>query len=205
MKDQILILLFSSAICSSFGQKPKTAYYFDNPVVADSSSTIIIPTRYNSDFLSANKMPLWGDFYANIVFYDFIADTYKRLFEKDTYIISFINHSSYYYDRKQQKNNTSQWYFYRVKNVDRNKSGRIDNNDPAILYVSDLHGNNPKALTSENENVLSVDLFERQNFALVKIQRDQDADGDFENEDKDFYFVKLDLTTMVFGNKIEVK
>ena len=95
--------------------------------------------------------------------------------------------------------------FYRVKNIDHNKSGRIDNNDPTILYTSDIQGNNLRSLTTENENVVAVDIFEKQDFALIKIQRDQDNDGDFEANDKDFYFVKLDLKTFTFGNKIETK
>ncbi|HKR04829.1 MAG TPA: hypothetical protein VJY62_09350 [Bacteroidia bacterium] len=193
-------------VCAAYAQKSKLAYYFDDPVVVDSASTIIIPTRYNSDFLSSNKIALWGDFYANIIFYNFTSDTYKRLFDQDTYIVGYKTHYYYYREEpKQPENITSKWLFYRVKNVDRNKSGRIDNDDPAILYVTDLHGGNLKSLTTENENVLSIDIFEKQNFALIKIQRDQDNDGDFENSDKDFYYVKLDLTTMSFGNKIEAK
>lgn len=208
IQRHFILAFFALTVYNSFGQKSsKIAYYFGDPIVVDSSSTVIIPTRYNTDFLSSNKIALWGDFYANIIFYNFITDNHKKLFDKDTYIVGFSNHYySYRYDTKQQNNNfTSQWLFYRVKNVDHNKSGRIDNNDPAILYVSDIHGDNLKALTTENESVVSIDIFEKQNFALLKIQRDLDNDGDFETEDKDFYFVKLDLTTLTFGNKIETK
>jgi hypothetical protein len=206
LKRQLLSITLMLTICAAYAQKSKLAYYFDDPIVVDSASTIIIPTRYNSDFLSSNKIALWGDFYANIIFYNFTSDTYKRLFDQDTYIVGYKTYYYYYREEpKQPENITSKWLFYRVKNVDRNKSGRIDNDDPAILYVTDLHGGNLKSLTTENENVLSIDIFEKQNFALIKIQRDQDNDGDFENSDKDFYYVKLDLTTMSFGNKIEAK
>lgn len=193
---------------NSFGQKSsKIAYYFDDPIVVDSSSIIIIPTRYNADFLTSNKIALWGNFYANIIFYNFITDSYKNLFDKDTYIFSLSRrYNSYQYEPKEQnKSFTSQCLLYRVKNIDHNKNGRIDDNDPAILYFSDTRGDNLKALTTENENVVGIDIFEKQNFALLKIQRDHDNDGDFEIEDKDFYFIKLDLKTLTFGSKIESK
>jgi hypothetical protein len=206
IKKIIFSTLLGLTFCSAFGQKGKLALYFDNPIVVDSLSTIIIPTRYNSDFLSSNKIALWGDFYANIIFYNFVTDTYKPLFDDDTYIVGFgRSYNTYSNNANQSKNITSQCIFYRVKNYDRNKNGRIDDKDPAILYVSDIYGNNLKSLTSENENVISFDIFEKQNFVLIKIQRDQDGNGKFKSDDKDFYFIKLDLTTMNFGNKIEIK
>lgn len=208
-KQAILLVIFLILITSNvFSQKdPKIAHYFGDPMVVDSLSTIIIPTRYNSDFLSSNKIALWGDIYANIIFYNFISDSSKKLFSNDTYIVGFnTNNYNRYYDPKlNRKNITSRWILYRVKNIDFNKNGRIDNNDPAILYISDIQGNNLKSLTSETENVVAIDIFEKQNFALLKIQRDFDNDKDFETEDKDFYFVKLDLTTLKLGNKIEIK
>ena len=206
LKQLLLFAFFFLVVFNTFGQKEsKTAFYFGDPIVVDSSSTILIPTHYNSDFLSSNKIALWGDFYANIIFYNFISDSSKKLFKNDTFIMNFSNHyNSYRYAEDQPDNNfTLKWIFYQVKNIDHNKSGRIDNNDPSILYVSDIHGDNLKALTTEKENVIKIELFEKQNFGLIKIQRDLDNDGDFESEDKDFYFIKLDLADLTFGNKIE--
>jgi hypothetical protein len=192
----LLLAMLTTLSSLTFAQESKnTAYYFDDPIVVDSSTTIVFPVRYNSDYLSSNKIAIWGDYFANLLFYNIPADSYHRLFETNTYILRN--------ETKEQKNTTAQYLFYRVKNVDYNKSGRIDNNDPAILYVSDRNGSNLKALTTENENVLSIDIFEKQKFVLVKVQRDHDNDGDYENSDKDFYYVKLDLTTMTFGKKIE--
>lgn len=208
MKKIIIFLALAFTILTVSGQKSsKTGQYFEDPIVIDSLSTIIIPTRYSSDFLTSNKITFWGDFYANIIFYDFKTDSYKKLFDKDTYIVGFISNNSNRanYMKPQIKNITSKVMLYRVKNVDHNKNGRIDDKDPAILYVSDLQGNNLRSLTAENENVVSVDVVEKQDFALIKIQRDQNNDGDFKSDDKDFYFIKLDLNTNTFGHKIEIK
>ena len=40
--------------------------------------------------------------------------------------------------------------------------------------------------------------------ALIKIQRDLNNDNNFTSKDSDFYYIKIDLTTLTFGNKIEL-
>lgn len=204
MKKIIFQALFLFQAIASFSQS-KYGDQFSDPIMIDSNSTVLIPTRYNSDFLASSKMTFWGDFYANILFYDFTTDTYTKLFEKDTYIFGF---QSYNYRTEQSneiKNVTSDLILYRVKSMDYNGNGKIDNNDPAIVYVSDLKGKNLKALTTSSENAVEINLYKDQNFALIKMQRDLDGDKDFEIEDKSYYYIKLDLKTLTFGNKIEVK
>lgn len=208
MKKYLFSAIFFITYCNVFSQNSsKGAHYFAEPIVVDSSSTLLIPIRYNSDLFASSKLDFWGDYYANITFYNFKTDSSKKLFDKDTYIVSFntYEYSSYYGREIKNRNISSHLILYKVKNVDHNKNNKIDIKDPALLYVSDIHGNNLKLLSSENENIVSIDIFNKQNFALIKFQRDVDNDLNFENEDKDYYFVKLDFTTLKFGNKIETK
>lgn len=205
MKKLILFSLIIISSIQSIAQSSKISNTFDTPIIVDSNSTLLIPVRYDSDFISSSKITLWGNFYSNIIFYDFKNDKSKKLFPADTYIFGF-DHSYYSYKYSENKNTlTRNCILYKVKNVDLDANGKIENNDPTILYVSDQHGNDLKALTSTTENVLTVDVFENQNIAMVKIQRDKDQDKSFEKEDKDYYMVKLDLTTLEFGTKIELK
>lgn len=185
----------------------KTTQNFGVPFITDSSSTILIPTVYDVALFTSNKLALWGDFYSNIIFYNFKTDSIKKLFDKDTYIVSLhrLSYSSFSYRQSNNVSMTSQMIFYRIMNVDRNKNNKIDSDDPTILYISDTHGNNLKSLTSENENVVNLDIYEKQNIALIKMQRDLNNDGNFTSKDTDFYYVKLDLTTLTFGKKIELK
>jgi hypothetical protein len=200
----VAFIFFVLTVTSSAAQSSKSPNSFGDYMITDSSSTILIPTVYNSSLLSSNKLDLWGNYYANMIFYNFNTDSSRKLFDKDTYIASF-NPFRYFRDMPKNKNITSQYVLYRVYNVDRNKNKHIDKEDPAILYVSDNHGDNLKALTTENENVVSIDLFEKQNFALIKIQRDLNKNGSYESNDEDYYLIKLDLKTLAFGNKIEMK
>jgi hypothetical protein len=173
--------------------------------MTDTTSTLIIPVMYNLKLFSSNKLGILNNYYANIIFYNFITDSSKKLFDKNTYIENFVIYNNYYERKPINKNITSHCIFYKVYNVDFDKNGRIDLNDPAILYVSDKEGKNLKALTTPNENVVSVDIFDKQDFALIKMQRDADNDHDFEIGDRDYYLVKVDLKTLTLGNKIELK
>ncbi len=79
----ILVLSFQATV--SFAQKSASRLFAD-AILTDTLSTLFIPTLYNQQFLSDNKIAFWNYYYANIVVYNFRTDSYKKLFEKDTYI-----------------------------------------------------------------------------------------------------------------------
>ena len=201
-----LIFSFGLTVLTTDGLCQKgPARYFGEAILTDTLSTLFIPTRYNEEFLSSNKISLWGDYYANIVAYNFQTDTYKKLFDKDTFIESMRN--NYYATRTTEKikNLTSKWVFLLVKPKDTNNSGRIDERDPSVLLAVSTDGQTLKQLTDETENVVSFDNFNKQGFLLIKIQRDSDNDKSFKAEDKEFYFKKVNLTDLTLGKGIEIK
>lgn len=205
MKHRYLLswIFLLTGMSAVFAQKG-TAYYLDQPILTDSASTLLIPVSYDESLFTSNKLAHSG-YYANIIFYDFTKDTQKKLFEKETYIVSFTR-TNYDYSRNRAwlKNLTSQHILYQVRNADYNTNGKIDEEDPAILYVSDTKGNNLKALSNPTENVVGFTLYEKQNFALVKIQKDRDNDHTFNSRDREYCLVKLDLSTLTFGSRIEL-
>jgi hypothetical protein len=206
MKNKQLLLIFFSIVLSVAGQKgDKLPRFFDDPIVVDSSSTLMIPTRYN--LWASGKFAAGENYFANIIFYDFATDSSKQLFSEDTYIKGFTNEYNFHYRTERNnkpENMSSKWIFYFVKPTDFNRNGKIDNSDPSILYVSDRYGNSLKSITPSNENALSINLFDKQGFALIKMQRDFDKDRDFDSDDKDFYYIRLDLNTLQLVGKIEI-
>jgi hypothetical protein len=189
-------------------QNSKTAQYLGEPIITDSLSTLFIPLRYNQEFLADNKIAFWGDYYANLLVYDYTADSYRKLFEKDTYIEAFKMNTYNRYNHEvnpQPKNITREWIFLLVKTTDYNSSGRIDEKDPSILYATTPKGEKLKALTNETENVVSIELFEKQGFGLIKIQRDSNNSKSFTYADKDFYYRRLNLSDLTLGKAIEIK
>jgi hypothetical protein len=207
MKKFIFIISFGLTIHATEGLCQKgPARFFGDPLFTDSASTLFIPTRYSEEMLSANKIALGSDYYANIVVYNFTTDSYKKLFDNDTFIESLIT-PSYYSARLNTRirNITSKWIFLLVKNKDTNNNGRIDERDPSLLFAVSLDGQTLKQLTDETENVVSFDTFRKQEFILLKIQRDSDNDKSFKLEDRDFYFKKVSTSDLSGGKGIEIK
>lgn len=206
MKRNISVLLFVVNVASGLAQKgEKLPRYFENPIIADSASSVMIPVSYNEEMLSANKLALWNRYYANIIFYNARTDSARRLFPHDTFIRGFSQvYSPQNRILRQELDSSSVWLFYFVKPADYNRSGRISDSDPAVLYVSDKYGENLLAVTPANENVLTFEIYDKQGFALIKMQRDQNSDRSFDFSDKDFYYMKLDLNTLKLGKRIEI-
>lgn len=210
MKNLMLVTLLLVTAGAVFGQdefKSKISFYLEGPIITDSASTLMIPVAYDGGLFSSNKLAAWGAYYANLIFYDFKSDSSFRLFDRDTYIMNF---KTYYFDKASYRTHLNEriskdWILYRVKNNDHNKSGKIDQQDPDILYVSDVHGKNLRQLTTPNENVVSIDIYHDQNFALIKLQKDSNKDGSYKTEDKEYCYVRLDLATLKLGQRIEVK
>jgi len=198
----LLILSFSTLL---FSQSSKSALYFSDPIVTDSTSTVMIPINYNSDLLSSNKLVLWNNFFANVLFYNFVTDSTTKLFKENTYIKGLNLNSSHYYNDKEDDFMSSNWVFYFVKQNDYNNSGKIDSEDPSILYVSDKFGNKLQALTPPNENAVSIKILDAQGIALIKMQRDMNNNKKFEYKDKSFYYLRLKLETLEFGKNIELE
>ncbi len=207
----MLIMLLLATAGAAFGQEAfkssKIGFYLEGPIITDSASTLMIPIGYDAGMFSSNKLAVWDSYYANLVFYNFKMDSSFRLFDKNTYIMNF---KTYYFDKASYRTHlndriSKNWILYRVKNLDHNKNGKIDQHDPDLLYVSDIHGKKLQRLTGPDENVVSIDIYHDQNFALIKLQRDADRDGNYKSEDKEFCYIRLDLATLKLGQRIEVK
>jgi hypothetical protein len=47
-------------------------------------------------------------------------------------------------------------------------------------------------------------MFEAQGFCLIEIQRDSNNDKSFKDNDKQFYYKKIELGTLTLGNEISL-
>ncbi|AYB31539.1 hypothetical protein [Chryseolinea soli] len=201
-------LAFIAGFHGAFCQDRKSSFRsFDEPWVTDSASTMLIPYRYDASLFSSDKMKSWGNYYANYIVYHFNSDSYATLFPDDTYIQAPEPYS-YSYSRGSEprhRNISKSWVFYLVKNKDHNGNGKIDERDPFILYASDTRGENLKPITPESENVVSFVRYEKFGFILLTVQRDSNHDGEFQLNDNDHYLVRVNLSDLSLGNKIEYR
>lgn len=207
MKKLLVILMLAPMINSTpaLCQKEKLPRYFGTPIWTDSASTMFFPLQYNEKLLSDHKIALGGDYYSNILVYDFANDRYRKLFPNDTYIESF--QTPYVYPPARQtsiRNTTGKYVLMLVKEKDFNDNGRIDEKDPSVLFASTLKGENLIRLTEITQNVVSFDVFPKQGFVLIRVQRDSDGNKFFDYHDKDFYYQKVDLDDLKVGKPIEI-
>lgn len=181
--------------------KFKRSMYQRGSIITDSASTLMIPIDAE-EFISSKS----GDYYcANMLVYNFNTDASFRLFDRNVHLLGYRTYLSAFPVRDRfDKKAARDWILYEIK-VDHNNNGKMDTGDPVILYCSNVRGGNLKQLTVEKENLISIEIYQKQNFALLTLQRDMTNDLEFDNRDRDYYYVKLDLSTLTLGNKIELK
>jgi hypothetical protein len=208
MKAAVCCLIFFLPFRETLAQN-LWPFHFGNPIILDSASTLLFPVNYyQADKLpSSIKVDIWDNHYSGLVFYDVKKDSILRLFKEEVYI-AHLNRSTYNKMNgtiRQDGSFSRDWILYRVKNMDTNKNGQLDKRDADILFVSDYHGKNLKKITSETESVVSIDIFNQQNYALIKLQLDTNKDGSYDSEDQEFCYRRLDLKTLTLGQKITVR
>lgn len=168
---------------------------------------MVLTVQYNAELYS-KKISL-TDYYGNLIFYNFKSDTQTKLFENDTFIKPFRN-PNYYYSNNPQfqsvlpKNFTSKYLLLLVYEIDFNQDKMIDEADPAYLFACHLDGTNLKRVTPVDENAESFEVFDNEGFILVRMQRDFNGDKKFTYKDKDFYYLKIDFSTLEIVGKIEM-
>lgn len=209
MKSKLLGLTLLILSITVYGQhKKKLPIFFTEPVIADSSSTVMIPVKYNSGTYLSGEPFWWTEYYSNIYFYNFKEDSVKTLFKEDTFIKSFTNDYELF-DRKvgaNRKGNISKkWIFYFVKQANLNQNSIEARYAPTVVFVSDKHGNGLMSVTPKDENAISLDIFDNQGFALIKMQRDSKKKHNFTVKNKDFYFIRVDLNTLTTGYIVEIR
>lgn len=204
MTKLLPIILFFALIASNAPAQDKDKKYFqrlESPFLADTTSTMLFLIRGNDAAKS-----FFGEHTSNIVVYDFTKDIYRRLFDQDVYVqrtALFPQNEQHPYGTATKRHVNPKWIFYIVKNSDTNSSGRLDERDAAVLFVTNARGENLRALTPNGVNVVGLTFYERLGFALAEIQRDSDGDKSFKYEDKVFYYQKINLDDLSMGNPIE--
>ena len=210
MKKILLIIVLIVFTMNIYSQSSdKLLRYFDIPIMIDTTNTLLIPTRYNTDKLSSSKIGLRNRYYANILISPAENLESRKLFETDTYILPLrLTESKRYYDNydySYSKSIFTNWMFFLVKNNDFDKNRIINEKDPTILYVTDLFGTGLRRITNENENVVDYYVYEKQNLVMIKIQRDLTKDQKFTYKDKDYYFLFLDYKTLKVVKRLEMQ
>jgi hypothetical protein len=189
------LLLFSMLASAQIENKPKPEQVGQIDRI-DSSDYFIVPVRGGEDGASNSKL-LWSPGkYTNIIVYNAARDEAKRVFDENQAI------DAYYEDGAALNAKFDRVLFYKVMSSDYNGDGKKDWKDPGILWVSNVKGNDLKQVTAEGEELESIQIFAKEGYALLRLSPDTNGDKSIDHKDGGTYYVKLDLKTLTFGNKI---
>lgn len=200
----MMLLLITAGV--SFGQdiKFKRAINFRRGILTDSASTLMIPVDVHE--LASSKSVDVNYSCANMIFYNFLKDSNFKLFDQNVCIMQYLTYQVDLTWRELANSKVLRnWILYRVKNNDYDKNGKIDSSDPDVLFCSNAYGENLKQLTTQQENVVAVDVYHEQGFALITLQQDTNQDHNYDKDDREYSYVKLDLATLTLGKRIESK
>ncbi len=205
MKHILLIIFLAVSVLTQAQRSYKNENSLGSPILTDSASTLFIPVLYNEQLLSSNKLAVWGSYYANLIVYNFVTDTSKKLFEGETFVKFARDDDSYSYGQhKSVPLVQANRIFLLVKQTDTNGSGRIDEQDASVLYTISPTGENLQALSTGKDHVMDIQIFAHAHFALVTLQRDSNRDGVFNHKDQ-YYYRKLDLKKLQWGREIKLE
>lgn len=125
----------------------------------------------------------------NLIFYNQFTGESKKLFADKLHIISFSIHYEF---------GDEPIIMYDVVKNDYNQDSLFDRNDPVMLYVSDMSGNNFTQLTPEDETYLTYFYYADSGRLLLKVSKDGDENLKFDPYDQTI-FREVDLKNPAMG------
>lgn len=119
----------------------------------------------------------------NILFYNLLTGESYPLLKDTLHILSFALHKEF----------ANPLIFYRVVAQDYNQDSLYTDDDPVMLYISDLHGQNLHKITPPDEKFIDYFYYKSVNTILIKTIVDNNQDKLFTPADEtNFLQMKLD-------------
>ena len=189
------ILLISSA---QFPGRDNTSY--SQPIQIDSSDNYIIASlidKTNKTKYNYTGLYRTGSNWTNIFIYNAATTDSKKIFPAAPVsifpLLPVINNQMY---MQQQEIRFS--YIFKdyllllVKTDSYNQNGIIEEDDPTSLYIVSKTGSNLTQISPKDMNVMSYTLSKDGETILIRLQKDNNNDKKFSDEDELLYQITLD-------------
>lgn len=134
----------------------------------------------SNGFFGNNDM-FYGEL-TNLKFQKTDSDSLKLLTEKNLKITKFN------FLRDIFNNTRKKFFVFEVIELDWNSNGRLDAEDPGVLYISRESGENFRNLTPKGQVLLDWKTIPQQNRLYFRSIEDTNMNGKFEKEDRVHYF-----------------
>ena len=185
---------------TTFSQIARDNISYSPPVQIDSSNNYIIAslidqtnkTKYNFTSPYTRMASNW----TNIYIYNTHTNESKKIFPNDPVLVFPLspNNSPIYVSQQEIRFSfmTKNSIIFFVKNNDYNTNGIIDDDDPTSLYILSKTGTNLTQVSPKDMNVINCTVSRDGETILVKLQKDNNNDKKFLNEDELLYQITLD-------------
>jgi hypothetical protein len=185
---------------------------YETPQTIDSSKYVIYPLlkeksteeEYGSSS-SGRSATYW-----NLVFYSPETKEYHLLDSNRMIIHSYNAGSSSDGDHNGAKAGAAdRFLYYTISITDFNHDGKLDDDDPEYLFISDKSGRNFKQVSPDNFNVIEWRIVPGTGKLIIQTRNDSNRDGKFDDDDEQVAFV-YDLINggkpeQVFSKDFELK
>jgi hypothetical protein len=188
------ILLISSA---QLPGRDNTSY--SQPIQIDSSDNYIIAslidktnkTKYN--YTGTYRM---GGNWTNIFIYNSATTESKKIFSASPVLIfplsPIVGNPMYVQQEIRFSYSIRDYMLLLVKTDNYNQNGIIEEDDPISLYIVSKTGANLTQISPKDMNVISYTLSRDGKTILTKLQKDNNNDKKFLDEDETLYQINLD-------------
>lgn len=162
----------------------------------DSSGILIFPLTLqgaarDAGSFSYSSMPAY--FYWNIIFLNSRTNVYHLLSERKMII---RNYHLTYRTNDGETPPLDKYIFYSVIADDFNKDGKLTEEDPAYLFISDREGNDFRQISPGNYDLQNWEFIKPSNKVIFTAKKDSDGNKKYDNKDELFTFeVAIDKRT----------
>lgn len=128
----------------------------------------------------------------NLIFYNKFSGASKKLLDDKLHIISFSIHYEF---------GDEPIIMYDIVKNDYNGDSLYNHQDPVMLFISDMSGNNLIQLTPEDETYLTYFYYAESDRLLLKVSKDGDGNKSFDPYDQTI-FREVDLKNPAMGENL---
>jgi hypothetical protein len=204
----LILIILNASNC--FGQvKGSNGINYAQPLQVDSSEYFILGSQVNKSNKLKYNLSVKNQyedydgqhkFWTNIFILNSNDKKVKKIFDTDLVAVYpvlntmlYVQFDNGFYESRRMNSGISTKYIVYLARTDEfNKDGIIDDDDPVYIFISTKNGEHFKQITPNGMNVTNWKLSRDGNTIIATIQKDNNSDKKFADEDEIVYQIDLD-------------
>lgn len=165
-------------------------FKYESPIILKNTTQVLIPistellerrSKFSRDGYQTDDYPR----YWNVLFYNRLTGVNNLLTEEKIRISQIYANEDEYEGRKNIMKNK---VLYQISNIDFNKDGKLNGQDPEFLFTSEIDGTKFKRISPVHEDLQYFEVISESDEILIKTLRDTNQDLIFDREDESIWY-----------------